>query len=275
VGGCSTTGDLYLRDELSNQGPISLSASNPFVAANLFVANEMKHSDVFRGFIKYRGTPDAVEVRKSTFKPLRVVLFYLGEAEAYMLEQGSGDWLVRGPDKIPPQFMTSFFNVTPAGPNAPLAYDFGYGNSTPAQRPIVESYEPAPPAAEVRSLRNVPTRNQLDTNPRSKNGATATEAAKGSRAGVEDTSSGDVIHRVSFPGETLRVITNWYTGDVNNTGRIARINGIENPDLLKIDQTVRIPRYLLKTTKPLPQSEISRMKALDHSPSETDLPSGS
>lgn len=278
--GCSTSSEFYLRDELANRGPIALSPSNPFVAGNLFVAKEMKHSDIFRGFIKYRGTPDAVEVRTSHFKPIRVYLFYLGEAEAYLMEQGGGDWILRGPDKIPAQLMASFFNVSPAGTHAPLVtdnYEAGLTTGSAEDAPV-KSLRPVP---EIRSLRKVPplrSPNNDKTKPVRKQSDDSAQTTENRQ--VENSASGDVIHRVIYPGETLRIITNWYTGDVNNTGRIARINGIENANVLRIDQTVRIPRYLLKTTKPLPQAEITRMKALDNgaaAPVEAvpDLQSGS
>jgi len=226
------------------------------MATNLFVAKEMKHSEVFRGFVHYRGTPDAVEVRQSYLKPLRVYLFYLNEGEAFLLEEGSQDWLIRGPDKIPQQLMASFFNMQTPGQQAPLALE-----AEPMERPaqLANESEPLPPAAEsnpseVRSLRKVPPRATASR-------PTANVPPKDEdnlKTAVKESSSGDLIHKVTFEGESLQVITKWYTGDVNNTGRIARINGIEKPDLLQIDQTIRVPRYLLKTNKPLPQAEVTR-----------------
>ena len=70
--------------------------------------------------------------------------------------------------------------------------------------------------------------------------------------------SEDVIHVIQHPGETLRIIANWYTGDATNAERIARINGLENANQLSMGSSVRIPRYLLKTRAPLPESEIAR-----------------
>ncbi len=256
---CSTNSELYLRDELSNRGPVALSATNPFLSPNLFLAKEMKNSEVFRGFIRYRGTPDAVEVRQSYFKALRVYLFYLAEGEAFLMERGSDDWLVRGPDKIPSQLMSSFFNMQPAGPNAPLALDGEaqtLADVSGEKRPYVD------PAPDVKSLRKVPTRDELAQSGKSKKPAERTASIEEDLGNtVRESTSGDLIHRVTFQGESLRMISKWYTGDINNTGRIARINGIEKPDVLVIDQTVRIPRYLLKNTKALPQSEVARFNS--------------
>lgn len=262
---CSTNSELYLRSELANQGPMALSGKNPYMATNLFVAKEMKHSEVFRGFVHYRGTPDAVEVRQSYLKPLRVYLFYLSESEAFMLEEGSQDWLIRGPDKIPQQLMASFFNMQTPGQQAPLAIEndgmdrISQGEGEPLP-PAVE-----PPPVEVRSLRKVPPRSSstkvtppvLPKEPPVVREKVEVEE-EAPKTAVKESSSGDLIHKVTFEGESLQVIAKWYTGDVNNTGRVARINGIEKPDLLQIDQTIRIPRYLLKSSKPLTQAEVNR-----------------
>ena len=72
---------------------------------------------------------------------------------------------------------------------------------------------------------------------------------------------GDVIHKVSYTGETLRIISAWYTGDPANAGRIARINDINNPNLLFLGQTIRLPRYLLLRSDPLPQEEVEKNRA--------------
>lgn len=252
---CSTHSELYLREELANRGPIGLSGSNPYLSPNLFVANEMKHSEVFRGFVRFRGTPDAVEIRKHYFKPLRVYLFYLADGEAFLMEQGAADWLVRGPERIPTQLMSSFFNMQPPGQNAPLAVE-DQVVTLPGEG---SAHAPTDPAADVKSLRKVPSRAEVTGKKASPPNALKEKSELVSS--VQESSSGDLIHRVSFAGESLRLIAQWYTGDINNTGRIARINGIENPDLLKIDQTVRIPRYLLRTTKPLPQAEVLEFNA--------------
>ncbi|HQH28183.1 MAG TPA: hypothetical protein PLP17_12355, partial [Oligoflexia bacterium] len=68
----------------------------------------------------------------------------------------------------------------------------------------------------------------------------------------------DVLHRVTYPKETLRMIAAWYTDSPENAGRIARINGIENPNVLRFEQEIRIPGYLLVQTDPMPQSHVQR-----------------
>jgi hypothetical protein len=77
--------------------------------------------------------------------------------------------------------------------------------------------------------------------------------------------NGDLLHQVTFPGETLRIIASWYAGDPGSATRLARINDIQNPDLMSIGQMVRIPRYLVKRRVALPAIEIERYAERLHS----------
>ena len=68
---------------------------------------------------------------------------------------------------------------------------------------------------------------------------------------------GDLIHYVSFPGETLAIVSTWYTGDIANSGALSRINELKTPHTLTPGQQIRIPSYLLKKKTPLPKSALS------------------
>ena len=227
----------YIRDDLANQGPVALSKDNPYVAANLLLSREAENSEFVRGFIKFRGTPDAIEVKKKLLKPSRIYLFYLDKAEAYLLSQKDQEWIIRGPERVPESILSRLNLIVSGGPTGELAQPtkidppptlFGEEVTAPEPRlapaPLLSSPSSLPPARSTREL----------------------------------TDSGDITHNVSYPGETLRMIASWYTGSAENTKRIARINGITTPDLLVIGQTVRIPRYLLKRSDILPQSEVER-----------------
>ena len=53
--------------------------------------------------------------------------------------------------------------------------------------------------------------------------------------------SGPVYHTVSRSGETLGLISDWYTGSPNNWRTIAAANGSLDPTRLMIGDTVMIP----------------------------------
>lgn len=272
---CSSSGNNYLRTELANRGPIPLSPSNPYLSANLFVSKEMERSKVLKGFIRFRGAPDAVEIKRSTLRPLRVFLFYLRDVEVYSLEESSEDWIIRGPEKIPPQLVTSFVNVPLGTVAPPLASEEGvfqgtrelreteYPGNEPSRIPSEDPFlqkQPVTQRAPRRSTPSAPAASPARTKRAPARSADEAVRSSGEVSYIEESSSGDIIHRVTFPGESLRTITAWYTGSTDNTARIARINGIGNVDLLNVGQNVRIPRYLLRRTEPLPLSEVQRAR---------------
>jgi hypothetical protein len=60
-------------------------------------------------------------------------------------------------------------------------------------------------------------------------------------------------HKVRYFGESLSVVAEWYTGDVENWPYLAKANSKLDPDHITIGTTVLIPKNLLHTSKPMPQ----------------------
>ena len=82
-----------------------------------------------------------------------------------------------------------------------------------------------------------------------------------SSSGSELNSRGDIAHKVSFPGETLSILARWYTGDLNNAPRLARINNLKDPNNLSLGDTLIIPKYLLKNSAVLTEKDFAKLKA--------------
>ena len=61
-------------------------------------------------------------------------------------------------------------------------------------------------------------------------------------------------HKVRYSGETLSLIAKWYTGDVENWQALTKANPKLNPNRITVGNTIRIPRKLLHTKKPMPRS---------------------
>jgi hypothetical protein len=61
------------------------------------------------------------------------------------------------------------------------------------------------------------------------------------------------FHKVRYPGESLSVIAEWYTGDVDNWRSLAKANPKLDPDLITVGTTVLIPENLLHTKKKMPK----------------------
>jgi hypothetical protein len=90
-----------------------------------------------------------------------------------------------------------------------------------------------------------------------KENVTASETEGGDIA--EMTPKGDVVHHVTYPGETLSMLARWYTHDRANAGRIARINSITQPDKLNIGDMIVIPSYLVKTKNRLTEEGVQSL----------------
>ena len=73
---------------------------------------------------------------------------------------------------------------------------------------------------------------------------------------VEPVNSPPFIHTVKFPGETLRIISQWYTGDVNNWKALAEANPNIDLNNMAMNTRIYIPETLLKTTKQLTKEYI-------------------
>jgi len=73
---------------------------------------------------------------------------------------------------------------------------------------------------------------------------------------AEITPKGDLVHYVTFPEETLLIITQWYTKDPSNVEAIARINGIKEQDHLTPGNSIIIPGYLVRNKNVLPEVSI-------------------
>lgn len=284
LSGCLFSSTPSLREELVNTGPVALDPANPFVVGSQFIQTESNNSELLKKFLEFRGQPSAVEVRKKFLGPVKVYLFYLDKHEAYRLDQGADDWIVRGPEKIPADVLKTINGAASASRGeSPVESTEGEGpegdllekDSLPSLRSSEKKLKELPKRKETAKRLPPPelaSENAVDAKSTeskvfddfSDSTTEETEEKQGKKAAhrvsdnLEVAASGDLIHTVSYPGETLRIISSWYIGDPNSAGRVARINSLDNADRLEIGQTVRIPRYMAVNTEPLPEGEIAR-----------------
>ena len=61
------------------------------------------------------------------------------------------------------------------------------------------------------------------------------------------------FHKVRYRGESLSVIAEWYTGDVDNWRSLAKANPKLDPDRITVGTTVLIPENILHTKKAMPK----------------------
>lgn len=254
VSGCSSSLRLHqdsLVKRLNNRGPVALSADNPFLAANLLLSREMEQSSEIKGFVKHRGAPAALELSSETFGSLQMNLYYPETREYFNFEELSDSWLITGPFRIPADKMKQVAVLTRGVSGEPKL--------------AVSQKEQAPPAPQL-----------PETSAQDGNGAAAAINANSTAApmtlqeiidsspklSAELSPKGDLVHYVTWSGETLSLLARWYTGDRENAARIARINQLSKPNELSIGDTIIIPSYLLKNKIRLSKQALDQMQRL-------------
>lgn len=69
------------------------------------------------------------------------------------------------------------------------------------------------------------------------------------------------VHNVRWSGETLSLISKWYTGSYQNWRALADANPRLNPNRIKIGDEIIIPKNILKTKKSMPRSFVPTASA--------------
>jgi hypothetical protein len=101
VSSCSSRKSTF--DSLANEGLIPVSTDNPFLGANVFLAQEMEASNYLYSFMKSRGAPQAIELSGSSERSAELHLYYAGARESYRAtpqfdpKTHSKEWIVKGP----------------------------------------------------------------------------------------------------------------------------------------------------------------------------------
>lgn len=268
--------DNGLLGRLKNRGLVPLSADNPYLAANLLVSKEMDKSEELRGFVQHRGAPAAIEVEKGTFSALVMKFYYPERDEYYSLEDVENTWIISGPFTIPASDLGKVAVYTrktamtprlareeqslPAGVPPLPAADTQQTVAAPSKPqgfqspPLPEFHAPQPVSGAPSTARETEVSDE----------ATLIRkiAASSPQTAAEITPRGDVVHYVTYPGETLSIISRWYTETRDNAGRLARINELKNPDRLALGDQIVIPAYLVKNKHRLSREAIESLRAL-------------
>lgn len=269
LSGCGLIGshDNGVISMLSNRGPVSLSDENPYIASNVLLAQEIEQSNTLKGFIEHQGKPDAIQIEKGIFRPTVMYFYYANSKEAYILRRNKdqeNEWLIVGPTGLPEELAR---RIKPAQHTPPLVnsrarpstseqYYQNQQKNYPEEREIQVIYEEPADIGRPQQVQE-PIEQELDP----------AAFSRVTNQRVIDAPSGDIIHKVSYTGETLRLIAEWYTGDVQNAGRLSKINSLNDANMLHLNQVIRIPRYLIKNRQPMPLSAVQEYHAKLYPPS--------
>jgi len=69
------------------------------------------------------------------------------------------------------------------------------------------------------------------------------------------------VHTVKWPGESLSIISKWYTGDMENWRALARANPGLDPNRIHVGERVQIPLSILKTGEPMPRDFVASFES--------------
>jgi len=86
----------------------------------------------------------------------------------------------------------------------------------------------------------------------------------GDKGGQAEEAKQDVyVHTVEWPGETLPMIAQWYTGNKDNGKVLAKTNFDIAAEHLAVGDQVRIPLELMKNNKKMPKEFLATFSAKD------------
>lgn len=267
-----TTLNSALINRLKNRGPVALSSENPFLAANLLVSKEMETKPELQGFIKHRGAPGALEVESRFLEPNFLKFYYPENREYYTLEDLDGTWLIRGPFTIEREQMKEVARLTRDVEGSPKV-SFPDGEPKPKTASLESSKMELADKASTNTPENIATvlpKQAVARTPSTARASPSTDKvidellSQGKSSPAEITPKGDLVHYVTYPGETLSMIARWYTFDRANVGRITRINKLLDPNNLAIGDNIIVPVYLVKNKSRLTPEAVKALAVLAH-----------
>jgi LysM repeat protein len=65
------------------------------------------------------------------------------------------------------------------------------------------------------------------------------------------------VHTVRWPGESLSIISKWYTGNIDQWSAVAKANPALNPNLIRVGVKIRIPKKIMTNVKPMPKEFVA------------------
>jgi hypothetical protein len=258
---------------LKNRGPVPLSGDNPYLAANSLLINESNRSEELKGFIKQRGGPNALQVEKSSFGLVAIELYYMDKREYYKLDDVDNTWLITGPFKLDKSKLETLKPIAIQMPNGKpnLSIPANKQNLTEQRTKNnldITKSEKISDSSKA-SLGNITKTSSVAVKPQNSSNETEKLIKTYGRHAAEITPKGDIVHYVVFPGETLSLITRWYTLDIKNLREISLANKLNDGTMLSIGDSIVIPANLAKNKLRLSEEALS---ALEEKVSEGVIP---
>lgn len=221
-------------DRVAGKGPLLLIRSDESNAANQFFIDTLGASEALRLLVREHGTPDAISVEREFLQPTKLKLFYSSQSQVYVCVNQDGLWFVVGVE-LPSDADTE-----------------SLGKQRLKQpQTVAQGQEPATvPATIVAAPVAAPLAQAIDT---SALRGQLKPPAVAQVARLSRTSRG-YIHQVSFPGETLYSLADWFTEDPKNASALARSSHRDLTAPLRMGDRIVIPEALMRNPEPFPEA---------------------
>ena len=221
-------------DRVAGKGPLLLIRSDETNSANQFFMDTLGSSEALRLLVREHGAPDAISLEREFLQPTRLRLFYSSQSQVYVCVNQDSRWFVVGVEQ------PSEADVESLGKQRlKQSQTVAELNTSPqAPPPLVAAPVTAPLARliEVSDFRG--------------------QLKPPALAGVAPLSRGSrgYIHQVSFAGETLYSLADWFTEDPKNAAVLARSSRRQITAPLRMGDLIVIPDALMRNPEPFPEA---------------------
>jgi hypothetical protein len=246
VSGCSIRkhecGVLF--DRLKGKGPVLIEPNNDSVASTKFFHETWRSSASIKHLVTQRGAPEAISVEREFLQPNRMRLFYPGQGQVYILDLHEDEWLVSGSEPI---VQSDFEKLS----RQRAALASGAVHSTVADQRLPMLVKPAP-ALQAGSLMHAPVSHLAPGEFRGRLKPPGVAAV----ATLSKQDSRSFVHTVTFTGESLALLADWYTDSEANASRLAAANKRSVLQPLRKGERIQIPSSLMLNPEPLPEAMV-------------------
>lgn len=224
-------------DQVAGRGPLLLVAADASLASNRFFEEHRGASSSLGWLVETQGVPEAISVEREFLQPTKLKLLYVNKGQVYVLTRQEGQWFVVGSEeisdgdiesiqkqKIKRMQVTGGMGTRPAG--VPGSLDV-----VPDTKPVAHlsggdfrgRLKPPTPAREAVLIRG---------------------------------RDGNYVHHVSFEGEDMVTLAEWYTDDATNAKALSVANRSRRGESLRLGERIVIPAALMTNPHPLPEAMV-------------------
>lgn len=229
-------------DALQGQGPVLIVPNDESVVSTKFFRDKWGHSDSIKHLVARQGVPTAISVEREFLAPSRLKLFYPEQGIVYILDYLNDNWMISGSEPL-------------SGADLQVLQVRQRSNTRPAVfKPSRDIYTLTP---RLQPLPSNPPQEVTLAHPMGDLRGRLKAPAVARVANLEVGGDGSYRHTVSFQGEDLTLLADWYLGNPESAQYLAKINHIDPATPLAIGQQIVLPAGTIANSDPLPEALVT------------------